>query len=98
MIRLKQILLGKLVAILLATQLLSGFPTHRSYFALEAQASRINLAQLSQKISEPGGFFRCQRLFSGQGRFHFVASRRNGFQRLGRVFSGAFNQGRQVVL
>jgi hypothetical protein len=56
MIRLKQILIGKFVAILLATQLLGGFPTQRSHFTLEAQAGRVNIAQLSQKISEPGGY------------------------------------------
>ena len=66
MIRLKQILLGKFVAILLATQLLSGFPAPRSYFALEAQSSRINIAQLSQKISEPGGYFGSDNLVSNE--------------------------------
>ena len=66
MIRLKQILIGKFVAILLATQLLSGFPVQRSYFALEAQASRINIAQLSQKISEPGGYFGSDNLVSNE--------------------------------
>lgn len=66
MIRLKQILLGKFVAILLTTQLLSGFPAQRAYFALEAQASRINLAQLSQKISEPGGYFGSDNLVSNE--------------------------------
>ncbi len=66
MIRLKQLLLGKFVAILLATQLLSGFPAQRSYFALEAQSSRINIAQLSQKISEPGGYFGSDNLVSNE--------------------------------
>lgn len=66
MIRLKHILIGKFVAILVATQLLSGFPAQRSYFALEAQASRINIAQLSQKISEPGGYFGSDNLVSNE--------------------------------
>lgn len=66
MIRLKQILIGKFVAILLATQLLSGYPIQRSYFALEAQASRVNIAQLSQKISEPGGYFGSDNLVSNE--------------------------------
>jgi hypothetical protein len=66
MIRPKQIIVGKLIAILLAMQLLVGFPVQRSEFAIEAQASRINIAQLSQKISEPGGYFGSDNLVSNE--------------------------------
>jgi hypothetical protein len=88
MIRLKHILIGKLVAILLATQLLSGFPTHHSYFALEAQASRINVAQLSQKISEPGGYFGSDNLVSNELSYQHIIPRLQEMGVSGGVYLG----------
>jgi hypothetical protein len=72
MIRPKHMISGKLVALLLTTQLLVGFPVQRSEFASEAQASRINIAQLSQKISEPGGYFGSDNLVSNELSYQHV--------------------------
>ncbi|MBS1806846.1 MAG: hypothetical protein JST84_01485 [Acidobacteria bacterium] len=88
MIRLKHIIIGKLVAILLATQLLSGFPTQRGYFALEAQSSRINIAQLSQKISEPGGYFGSDNLVSNELSYQHIIPKLQDMGVSGGVYLG----------
>lgn len=66
MILTKQLIAGKIIALLLASQLLVGFPVSRSEFALDAQSTRIKISQLSQKISEPGGYFGSDNLVSNE--------------------------------
>jgi hypothetical protein len=88
MIRPKQFLIGKLVAVVLATQLLVGFPVQRSEFALEAQSSRINIAQLSQKISEPGGYFGSDNLVSNELSYQHVIPKLHEMGVAGGVYVG----------
>ena len=88
MIRPKQIIVGKLIAILIATQLLVGFPAQRSEFAIEAQASRINIAQLSQKISEPGGYFGSDNLVSNELSYQHIIPKFNEIRVTGGVYVG----------
>jgi hypothetical protein len=88
MIRPKQILIGKLIAILLTTQLLVGFPVQRSEFALDAQATRINIAQLSQKISEPGGYFGSDNLVSNELSYQHVIPKMQEMGVTGGVYVG----------
>lgn len=88
MIRPKQILIGKLIAILLTTQLLVGFPVQRSEFALDAQSTRINIAQLSQKISEPGGYFGSDNLVSNELSYQHVIPKLHEMGVTGGVYVG----------
>ncbi len=88
MIRPKKFIVGKLIAILIATQLLVGFPAQRSEFAIEAQASRINIAQLSQKISEPGGYFGSDNLVSNELSYQHIIPKFNEIGVTGGVYVG----------
>ena len=88
MIRSKQFIVGKLIAILIATQLLVGFPAQRSEFAIEAQSSRINIAQLSQKISEPGGYFGSDNLVSNELSYQHIIPKFNEIGVTGGVYVG----------
>lgn len=88
MVRPKQIIVGKLIAILIATQLLVGFPVQRSEFAIEAQSGRLNIAQLSQKISEPGGYFGSDNLVSNELSYQHIIPRFNELGVTGGVYVG----------
>ncbi len=88
MIRPKQFIVRKLIAILIATQLLEGFPAQYSEFAIEAQSSRINIAQLSQKISEPGGYFGSDNLVSNELSYQHIIPRFNEIGVSGGVYVG----------
>ncbi len=88
MIRPKQFIVGKLIAILIATQLLVGFPAQRAEFAIEAQSSRINIAQLSQKISEPGGYFGSDNLVSNELSYQHIIPKFNELGVTGGVYVG----------
>lgn len=88
MIRPKQFIVGKMIAILLTTQLLVGFPVQRSEFAIEAQSSRVNIAQLSQKISEPGGYFGSDNLVSNELSYQHIIPKFNEIGVTGGVYIG----------
>ena len=88
MVRPKQIIVGKLIAILIATQLLVGFPVQRSEFAIEAQSNRLNIAQLSQKISEPGGYFGSDNLVSNELSYQHIIPRFHELGVTGGVYVG----------
>ncbi len=88
MIRPKQFIVRKLIAILIATQLLEGFPAQHSEFAIEAQSSRINVAQLSQKISEPGGYFGSDNLVSNELSYQHIIPKFNEIGVSGGVYVG----------
>ena len=88
MIRPKQFFIGKLVAVVLATQLLVGFPVQRSEFALDAQSTRINIAQLSQKISEPGGYFGSDNLVSNELSYQHIIPKLQEMGVTGGVYMG----------
>lgn len=88
MIRPKRVIVGKLIAILISTQMLVGFPVPRSEFAIEAQSSRINIAQLSQKISEPGGYFGSDNLVSNELSYQHIIPKLNEMGLTGGVYLG----------
>lgn len=54
------------VVILLATQILTGISGHPVRFTAEADTGKINLAALSARISEPGGYFGSDNLVSNE--------------------------------
>jgi len=88
MVQAKQIIVGKLIALLVTLQLLAGFPVQQSEFAIEAQSSRLNIAQLSQKISEPGGYFGSDNLVSNELSYQHIIPKLNEIGVKGGVYLG----------
>ncbi len=76
----------KLIAVSLLTQLLAGVPVSPSVF--EAKSNRINLVQLSQRISEPGGYFGSDNLVSNELSLQHVIPKLNQMGVTGGVYLG----------
>ncbi len=73
----------KLVAISLLTQLFAGVPV-----SLSDKSNRINLIQLSQRISEPGGYFGSDNLVSNELSLQHVIPKLNKMGVTGGVYLG----------
>lgn len=65
----------KLMAFLLVMQLFAGFPVQHIQSRAEAETGRINIAQLSARISEPGGYFGSDNLVSNELSYQHVIPR-----------------------
>ena len=76
----------KLVAISLLTQLFAGVPV--SPTDTLAKSNRINLIQLSQRISEPGGYFGSDNLVSNELSLQHVIPKLNQMGVTGGVYLG----------
>ncbi len=76
----------KLVAISLLTQLFAGVPV--SPPDTSAKSNRINLIQLSQRISEPGGYFGSDNLVSNELSLQHVIPKLNQMGVTGGVYLG----------
>ncbi len=76
----------KLVAISLLTQLFAGVPASPSDTL--AKSNRINLIQLSQRISEPGGYFGSDNLVSNELSLQHVIPKLNQMGVTGGVYLG----------
>lgn len=72
MIRRTKSVIGKFLAIIMAAQLLSGYPIQRKQTEAAASAAPLNFAQLSQKLSEPGGYFGSDNLVSNELSYQHV--------------------------
>jgi hypothetical protein len=73
----------KLVAISLLTQLFAGVPV-----SLSEKSNRLNLIQLSQRISEPGGYFGSDNLVSNELSLQHVIPKLNKIGVSGGVYLG----------
>ena len=78
----------KLVAISLLTQLFAGVPVSPQPFDVLAKPNRINFVQLSQRISEPGGYFGSDNLVSNELSLQHVIPKLNQMGVTGGVYLG----------
>ncbi len=72
MIRRTKSVIGKFLALIMAAQFLSGYPVQRKQVEAAASTAPLNLAQLSQKLSEPGGYFGSDNLVSNELSYQHV--------------------------